>query len=189
MLIAKSCIKITHQKFSLPEHYDWVFFTSKNAVQSFFREKKFDDTKKYAAVGSGTAKALQAFVKHIHFIGDGETTEVAKQFLNQLMRNEKVLFPISNVSLQTIQQSLPNATVINVEAYHTEENFTESIEADTYIFTSPSNVRGFLKHNTLSAAKKIIAIGLSTKKELEAQGFYNISAAHSYSELGLLDGI
>jgi uroporphyrinogen-III synthase len=128
-------------------------------------------------------------VKHIHFIGDGETTEVAKQFLNQLMPNEKVLFPISNVSLQTIQKSLPNAAVINVEAYHTEENFKENVEADTYIFTSPSNVRGFLKHNTLSAAKKIIAIGLSTKKEVEACGIFNISVAHSYNELGLLDAV
>jgi uroporphyrinogen-III synthase len=128
-------------------------------------------------------------VKHIHFIGDGETTEVAKQFLNQLMPNEKVLFPISNVSLQTIQKSLPNAAVINVEAYHTEENFKENVEADTYIFTSPSNVRGFLKHNTLSPAKKIIAIGLSTKKEVEACGIFNISVAHSYNELGLLDAV
>ncbi|MFP5470011.1 MAG: uroporphyrinogen-III synthase [Bacteroidia bacterium] len=180
---------MTHQAFSLPEHYDWVFFTSRNAVNAFFSQHTKNDSKKYAAVGSGTSKALQVFVKHIHFIGNGETTEVAKQFLNQLTPNEKVLFPISNVSLQTVQKSLPKSSVINVEAYLTEENFTEKIKADTYIFTSPSNVRSFLKHNTLSGAKKIIAIGLSTKNELEAQGIYNISVAHSYSELGLLDGI
>jgi hydroxymethylbilane synthase len=107
-LIAKSCINITHQKFSLPDHYDWVFFTSKNAVNAFFSQHVKDVSKKYAAVGSGTAKALQAFVKHIHFIGDGETTEVAKQFLSQLAPNEKVLFPISNVSLQTMQNPYQN---------------------------------------------------------------------------------
>jgi uroporphyrinogen-III synthase len=165
-----------------------VFFTSKNAVIAFFNQEK-GDTKKYAALGSATAQALKAFTNTIHFIGEGETTEVAQQFLMQLKPHEKVVFPVSNVSLQTVQQSLPKESVVNVEAYLTEENFTEKTEADTYVFTSPSNVRSFLKHNTLSDAKKIIAIGNSTKKELEKHNIKNIAVAYSYSELALLDGI
>lgn len=164
-----------------------MFFTSKNSVKAFFSQHTKNDSKKYAALGNATAKALQEFVKQIHFIGDGETTEVAKQFLNQLKPNEKIVFPISNVSLQTVQKSLPKSSVINVESYLTEEVFTEKIEADTYIFTSPSNVRSFLKHNSLSGAKKIIAIGNSTAKELSQNKVKNVFVAHSYSELALLD--
>jgi uroporphyrinogen-III synthase len=164
-----------------------VFFTSKNSVNAFFNQEKLDVTRKYAALGSATAQALKTFTNTIHFIGEGETTEVAQQFLTQLKPDEKVVFPVSNVSLQTVQKSLPKESVVTVEAYLTEENFTEKIEADTYVFTSPSNVRSFLKHNSIPSNAKTIAVGNATTQHLKQCGISKVFTSWSYSELGLVD--
>ncbi|MFM7684159.1 MAG: hypothetical protein ACKO7P_15665, partial [Bacteroidota bacterium] len=45
-------------------------------------------------------------------------------------------------------------------------NPTKITICDSYIFTSPTNVRAFLMTNDTSSLKKVIAWGRSTEKEL-----------------------
>lgn len=151
---------------------DWIFFNSKNAVKYFIENslanKEILKNKKVGCIGSSTANFLEQYNITPDFIGQSTDSEkVALEFL-KVCQKQSVLFPSSNISNKSIGKIIEkNCNVIYLPIYETIE-LQEKLRnlLDIIVFTSPSNVRSFLKNNTISEKTKIIAMGESTKNEL-----------------------
>lgn len=151
---------------------DWVFFNSKNAVKYFLeaaKQQKLDlNTNHLACISTVTAAFLEKYGFTPHFVGQGnDVTKIGEQF-SLVCKNQRVLFPCSSISLGSIEKLIePVAQVIHFPVYENiEKPKAISLSFDYLIFTSPSNVRSYLRFNTITAFAKIIALGESTKQEL-----------------------
>lgn len=158
------------RKIILPKA-EWVYFSSANAVKYFFELCLIETKFQYGCIGEATAAALFKHNIEPNFIGDnGNLESSAKQFAN-LVLNKKVIFPQSDISLQTVQNYLPKEGSINLVLYKTIflEN-VESIDTNVLVFTSPSNVGSYFIKNGISEKQQLIAIGKSTANALHKLG-------------------
>lgn len=173
------------------KNIDWVFFSSRNGVEYFFKlAPQLSKKVKFGVVGRGSEETLRKFGHLADFVGEsGDIAEVGSQF-SKLVENETVLFPRAQDSLQSIQKQL-NATikVVDLPIYETvvEENI-DGTSAEVLIFTSPSNVDAYFADNLLDPGQKVIAIGNSTGKKFEEMGVqYNLP--YSPDEIGLAEAV
>lgn len=170
---------------------NWIFFTSKNAVRSFFKKSHDLTNTKIACVGPGTAKSLAKFVQKIHFIGDAvDITTVGKKF-NVLLGTETCLFPISNISRRNIQKQIANQNqVFDLIVYKTSPKINiPYVSADVVVFTSPSNAKAFTKTNSFKKSRHYIAMGKSTAEQLLKLGCTSYSTPKSPGEMGIINAI
>lgn len=143
--------------------YDWLVFTSPTGVKVFFEQLKAErkDIRafgqvKLAAIGSGTAKALEAvglYVDLMPEVYDGEA--LGKAVAARAKAGDRVLIPrakAGNPELAEGIRSVPGVTVDDVPTYDTiYENQTlinetlefEQGQIDYAVFTSASTVKGF----------------------------------------------
>jgi uroporphyrinogen-III synthase len=192
---ARSLIKtfpIVHvlDSFNL-KNIDWIFFSSRNGVEYFFKlQPSLSKKVKFGVVGRGSEDSLRKFGHLADFVGEnGDINEVAKEFA-QLVCDQTVMFPRAQDSLLTIQKSLKNSTkIIDLPIYETviEENIDRSA-AEILIFTSPSNVEAYFAVNLLEPGQKVIAIGNSTGKKFDEMGV-NYTLPYSPDEIGLAEAV
>ena len=173
------------------KHIDWIFFSSRNGVEYFFKLKPvLPKGVKFGVVGRGSEDALRKFGHLAHYAGEtGDIAEVAEEFA-LLVKNQTVLFPRAQDSLLTIQKSLSAETkVVDLPIYETviEENIDQS-SADILIFTSPSNVDAYFADNLLDPGQKVIAIGNSTGKKFDEMGVQYVMP-YSPDEIGLAEAV
>lgn len=173
------------------KHIDWIFFSSRNGVEYFFKLKPaLPKNVKFGVVGRGSEDALRKFGHLADFTGEtGDIAEVAEEFA-LLVKNQTVLFPRAQDSLLTIQKSLSAETkVVDLPVYETviEENIDQS-SADILIFTSPSNVEAYFADNLLDPGQKVIAIGNSTGKKFDEMGVQYVMP-YSPDEIGLAEAV
>lgn len=168
---------------SFPET-EWIFFSSSNGVEHFFNQLHEFPNCKFAAIGQATAKTLNRFAK-VDFVGEGNPNQVALSF-KQEVKEAKVLFPIAEDSLKSIQSIFSENQVENLIVYRTKlkKNLVVK-ESDVVIFTSPSNVNGFFLNTNLTGNEKVIAIGDSTHAALKKKGV-NAKVAFTPSEVSLI---
>jgi uroporphyrinogen-III synthase len=164
-LLEASLIRTEAVSFQMPsQHFEWIFFSSKQAVKAFFNQENYNPQLKYAAVGKGTAQALSAFAE-ASFVGSSTDTErVAEEFAG-VAKQSVVLFPSSNISERTIQKALAPQQVFEVICYSTTELPTPIGNPDVLVFSSPSNVRAFFAANRLLAHQQVIVFGPSTARQ------------------------
>lgn len=166
-LVAIPLIKFNAIPFKWPvnEDFNWIFFTSKRSVDFFFSIAPSSINVKFACIGKTTENALNEWGLSASFVGkrSGEPDFVASTFSNVLLPGEKVLFPQSSISNQSIQKALSNDQIINLIIYETF-SFPRIImpQPDILVFTSPSNVRSFLQMNEVKPNQTIIAWGDTT---------------------------
>lgn len=164
--------------------YDWIFFTSKNAVKYFFESlvDELPQTLKIATVGDSTAKYIEKYGYKVDFFptkfnGDTFSEELSKI----LMGNEKILFPKGNLARIGISQQLRKNNVIidDIIVYETKMNLDMKDKLisllqegiDIVTFASPSAVEYFYQIVGDSFVPKIVAcIGPVTKKKLLTYG-------------------
>jgi hydroxymethylbilane synthase len=161
---------ITTQRKALPKSIpatDWIFFSSGQAVKYFFQQRKGKPKAALAAIGRGTARALKEFGEPAFVGADGSTHEVAKAFAAHI-GEASVLFPISNASVRTVQLALKPEQVHEVICYTTEEAPKVVGTFDVVVFSSPSNVEAYFKHNAAKSYQKWIAFGATTAEKLAA---------------------
>ncbi len=151
---------------------NWIFFNSRNAVKYFFESGYKITNQQVACVGAQTALELGKHHTNIDFIGVSNDIEKIAEAFIPLCKNQIVLFPSSTTSLRSIGSFIQMyCNIIHFPIYQTvEQHHTLHKHFDSIIFTSPSNVRGFMHNNKISDNTKCIAIGLSTKAELVKQG-------------------
>lgn len=172
---------------------DWIFFNSKNAIEHFFKLDPWILKKtKIAVLGRGSEKTLRKFNRVADFSGDDlgiDTEGIAKAFA-EMVDGQTVLVPRAEASLKTIQKALTeNTTIIDMPIYETviEEDVDKS-NAEVLIFTSPSNVEAYFHKNLVDPDQKIICIGYSTAKAIEALGL-NYHLPFSPDEMGLAEAV
>jgi hydroxymethylbilane synthase len=168
---------------------DWVFFSSKNGIEYFFRLNPIlSKETKFGVVGRGSEDALKQLGKKVSFVGESsDTTEVAEEFA-AIANGQTIVFPSAKDSLRTIQQGLSTDTkIIDLNIYETilEENVAQTY-ADVLVFTSPSNVDAYFADNLLEPGQQVVAIGKSTGKKFEEMGVKYILPA-SPDEIGLAE--
>jgi len=170
---------------------DWVFFTSKNAVEYFFQlEPQLPKKVKFGVMGSGSEDMLRRKGHFVEYTGEGiDPEDVAYEFA-KLANGKTVLFPSAENSLRSIQHGLSEDTkIIDLPVYETllEEEVKVSA-AEILVFTSPSNVEAYFAHNLLDPDQKIIAIGKSTGKKLDEIGV-KYKLPYSPDETGLAEAV
>jgi hydroxymethylbilane synthase len=186
----KSLIEL--KKLTLKElpKSDWLFFSSKHAVEFFFMQNPNIGTTKIGCMGKGTSQVLREFGKRADFIGTSTDTKlVGKQFAARVGLG-KVVFPIARDSMRTIQwQFAKQDNVIDLPIYASlKVPHIVAENTDILVFTSPSNVESYLEKNKITPNQKIIAMGESTEKTLIVKGKIKDTQIHkpySFDDLGL----
>jgi len=170
---------------------DWIFFSSKNAVEYFFQLDPLLPKKvKFGVMGSGSEDMLRRKGFFVDYTGDGiDPADVAAEFA-ELANGKTVVFPSAENSMRSIQQALsPETKIIDLTVYETilEDNVQRS-GAEIMVFTSPSNVEAYFVDNLLDPDQKIIAIGVSTGKKLDEMGV-KYTLPYSPDETGLAEAV
>jgi hydroxymethylbilane synthase len=172
---------------------DWVFFSSKNAIEYFFRlGPQLPKKVKFGVLGRGSEDALRMHGKIAHFNGEEhgiDTKDIAKEFSN-IANGSNVLFPSAKGSLKTIQKALSRDTkIIELTVYETvsQENIAPSY-AEVLIFTSPSNVDSYFAENLLEPDQQVICIGKTTGQKFDDMGV-EYTLPFSPDEIGLAESV
>lgn len=170
-LVARSFLTFEPKVFEWEGEEDIIFFSSPRAVVFFKAQHALPKSKTYACAGEKTRESLMANGVNPDFVAErsGKVTNMAKAFAS-FAKNKRVIFPISNLSRQSYAQYLPKGSFRFVQVYETKINAAAVEECDLYVFTSPSNIKGFLMNNALTS-KPTISWGETTSKFLKQQGF------------------
>lgn len=168
--------------------FNWIFFSSREAVHSFFKSQRSIGECKLAAVGKGTAEAISEYGK-ASFVGKStDTAQVGLEFA-ELIGDDRVIFPISTLSRQTIQKHLKPEQYENFLCYETGL-FDVQVETPTIaIFSSPSNVDGYLISNSLDGIEKIIVFGPTTADHIKSFGRNADIILSQVNESSIVDAI
>lgn len=165
-MTAKAQISFVALDFRIQKPFDVVFFASPRSAEYFFMRQSLPPRSKCACVGPGTAAFLERKGISVAFTGStpGNPLQNSKDFALWL-GSRRVLFPQSNLGTDSMRQFIPEDQVECVQVYNTELQSEPIALHDLYIFTSPSNVEGFLLKNSIPVGE-IMAWGQSTKKAL-----------------------
>ena len=170
---------------------DWIFFSSKHAVEYFFDQQPQLTNQKIGTVGKGTSDAIRKYGKRADFIGYSTDTKLTgKQFASQV-KGGTVLFPQAKESLRSIQKQFTDASKItDLPVYQTIlYDDVEVPQAGIMVFTSPSNVDAFFKKNKLNSSQRIVAMGGATEHELSKHGIKKCVMPITFDDLGLLQAV
>ena len=197
------------------QEFDWIFFTSQNAVTFFIRaalslgavlsltgnEKPF-----IAAVGPGTAKALeQEGIRVSHVAREFRGVALAEE-LKERIAGKKILLPRSDLAGKEAPEQLhaAGAEVTEVVAYRTlrpkvsgevrEKVLGGGVDAIT--FASPSAFRNFVAELGAEQATKLTArgvvlaaIGPVTSAAIREEGFAVGCEAREATPASLVEAI
>lgn len=170
---------------------DWIFFSSRNAVDYFFALKPVLPKKvKFGVAGRGSEESLRKAGYAANFVGEGGVIDEVSQAFAKQVEGCTVVFPRAQDSLLTMQKHLTeNTKIVDIPIYETviEENI-ENTTAEILIFTSPSNVDAYFAENLLDPDQQVIAIGNSTGQKLEEIGI-EYELPYSPDEIGLAEAV
>lgn len=195
--------------------FDWILFTSQNAVRFFCGRWIATGRKRsalgcvegrVAAVGSATARVLAEVGMRVDYLAQTQTGESLAAELRDSVRGRQVLLPRSN----RVDDRLPSAmraagaTVHEVTAYRTlrPETLDPEIQASlrraeiaAIVFASPSafhNLTAFVPSAELAALStrvQFAAIGSTTARALREAGARVAIESNDSSSAGLADAI
>ena len=186
--------------------YDWVVFTSVNAVDMFFEQGRPQGSPlRIAAIGPKTADALRKHNIEPDFIPEEYVAEAILPGLGDL-RGKWVLLPRAEIARKILPEEIVKAggTAHEITVYKTlpAQPDAEGIAAlksgvDVITLTSPSTVQNFcaiarqnrldplnLPNNPLFAC-----IGPITEQAAREEGLSNMVVAKEYTTDGLIEEI
>jgi uroporphyrinogen-III synthase len=193
--------------------FDWVLFTSQNAVRFFagraaqlHREKGWPRPPKIAAVGPATASAAEREGFQVDYTAQEHSGEALARELSSQLVGRSVLLPRSDRADGRLPDALLKigARVTEVIAYRTappnslDSKIISALAAgnvDAIVFASPSafhNVAGLLGAagmKKLSESAQFAAIGPTTANAIRAAGVRVAIEADESSAAGLADAI
>ena len=195
--------------------FDWILFTSQNAVRFFCR--RWAETGRepaavgsvrgrVAAVGSATAQVMAAEGMRVDYVAQTQTGESLAAELRDSVTGKDVLLPRSDRVDDRLPSALreAGARVTEVVAYRTlrPEKFDHEIltsvrhsEIDAIVFASPSafhNLAASVPPTELAALSNRIqfaTIGSTTTRALRAAGMRVAIESNDSSSAGLADAI
>lgn len=178
-------------------HYDWLVFTSANAVTRFFafiRDARALAGVKVATVGQGTARELAKFNVVADLIPRSSVAEsLAFEFPSG---SGLVLLPCAKVARDVIPAELSQKGwhVDVVEAYRTSaatpnpELSGQIAESDAIVFTSSSTASNFLaSYGSQALPPLVISIGPVTTETLASHGIGKVATSAEHDVTGVLN--
>lgn len=198
--------------------FDWIFFTSQNAVRFFARrcrelglpERPIDSLQMYrpqvAAVGPATEKAAKQEGIRVDYVAKNHSAESLAEELRTSLKGCAVLLPRSDRADSRLLTALREAVSRPTDAiaYRTlkPESFDAAIlhriscaEVDSLVFASPSafqnlaSVTGAEKLAALSSRVQFAAIGAVTAQALRSAGVRVAIEASEVSATGVAEAI
>ena len=171
-LFAHSFLQFEALPFRVEQPFQAIFFGSPRAVDFFFEQDAITDECFIGCIGEITAQSIFKRGYQPKFIGKnaGNPSEVGLEF-KSLVGDKRVLFPQSITSNRSISSQFSENQIEEISIYKTQNNSISIPECAVYVFTSPSNVDGFLVENKIPATAQIIAWGKTTEKYLISKGF------------------
>ena len=180
-------------------HYDWVIFTSANAVERFCA--RLHDARslagvRVAAIGPGTAGALRSFGVEPDLVPENFVAESLIEVFP--FGNGEVLLPRAAVAREVLPESLraKGWRVDVVEAYLTRpaepsaSALAEASKADAITFTSSSTVTIFLHVAGLDAVPPVVVcIGPVTAETAREAGLTVDVVAEEHTIDGLVQAL
>jgi uroporphyrinogen-III synthase len=173
---------------------DWIFFSSPTGAKLYLETYPLK-AKRVAALSTGTSSVLRENGIFPDFTGTAkkEPSETGTAFFSLLEKQQTVLFPLSSISKKSVSSLSDSARTIEMVTYRTtlDPKPVDLIPA-AIVFTSPSNVQGFLAANNLDPQTKVITIGKTTGSELSRTVSNEIHFSESAEEgdiISLLDKI
>ena len=187
------------------ECYDWLVFTSVNAVEVVFRQLENTSLPQVAAIGPKTAEALQARGITPDFVPDEYVAESILAGLGDL-RGKWVLLPRAEIARQALPEAICEAGGIphEIAVYRTlpVQPDPEGIAAlragvEFVTLTSPSTVQNFvvlarqngLNPLSLPGNPLFACIGPITEQAAREAGLVNLVTAKEYTTEGLIEAI
>ncbi|WP_346857162.1 hydroxymethylbilane synthase [uncultured Draconibacterium sp.] len=192
------------------DQFNWVIFTSKNGVASFFKQlieingnTTLPASLKIAVVGEKTAAELDYYGYAPFLSGEKNTSE---NLLNELITKynpqaQNILLPIGNLADNSIQNRLsPANKVTRINIYSTvkpataDQKIMDLVTKNNYdliLITSPSTFNNFCYfYGTANLSKlKIASIGTTTTSAIEAKGVAPLITAEKSNAAGLYEAI
>ncbi|WP_028950837.1 uroporphyrinogen-III synthase [Sulfurihydrogenibium subterraneum] len=173
------------------KNYDYLIFTSKNAVKFFLKDAEIDKSKPVIAVGSKTADYLRKLGFSNIEIPDVFSAEGLKEYIDKNIDRFKGkkfgLIRALEGSNVLLNQSGKNYFVELTPVYKTSFNIPDNIEEVenlfsqkkifAVVFSSPSTFNGFLNvfgyEKSMEFLKNVLVcvIGTTTEKSLKDKGF------------------
>ncbi|MFC1496900.1 uroporphyrinogen-III C-methyltransferase [Verrucomicrobiota bacterium] len=195
----------------LPE-FDWIIFTSPNAVESFFKSLNSNslDSRnlggiRICSIGPGTATKLRNHGINTDLMPQTHTSEAIFEALKETnLAGKRILLPRANIAPHDLPEKLEQsgAEITEVTAYKTipaqpEQDVLESLrneEADIVTFTSSSTAKNFaeLVRKEFGKLPKNISyasIGPETSKAARAEGLDIEIEATKHTIDGLIDAM
>lgn len=182
--------------------FDLIVFTSVNGVEKFFDRlsKQKKDARsirgKIAAIGSSTARALEAHGIIADFVPNEFRAEALVELLKDRVEGKKILIARAEEARELLPHELRKfgAEVEVAAAYRTISTVDRRIDldgADWITFTSSSTVKNFVKSfgaDRLSSIKTA-AIGPITASTLREFGLEPTVVAREYTIDGLIEAL
>ncbi|MGV2875023.1 uroporphyrinogen-III synthase [Macrococcus capreoli] len=167
-------------------HYDWLIFTSKNAVDIFFNNYQSTQFDKIAAIGSKTKAYLEQNGYSVDFVPTAFHQECFIEEMNNRFDGLNVCLPVSSKARPKMYNALKScANVDKIDLYMPIENKVNLLKAETLIienkvnwvtFMSPSSVLAYENHAWFEAVS-VMAIGSVTSQALESIGIAHYVSA------------
>jgi uroporphyrinogen-III synthase len=187
------------------ECYDWLVFTSVNAVDVVFGQMQDITLPQVAAIGPKTAEALKARGVPPDFVPQEYVAESILPGLGDL-RGKWVLLPRAEIARKALPEAICEAGGIphEIAVYKTlpAQLNPEGLAAlrsgvDIVTFTSPSTVQNFVaivRQNgldplALPGSPMFACIGPITEQAAREEGFANLVTAREYTTEGLIEVI
>ncbi|MCX6610045.1 MAG: uroporphyrinogen-III C-methyltransferase [Acidobacteria bacterium] len=183
------------------EVYDWLIFTSANAVETFANRLAASSRDlrglraKLCAIGPATRKAVEKMHLKVDVVPKEYVAESLVAALHgHEMNGKRILIPRAAVARDTVPEALRalGATVEIAEAYRTIVPESGAAPAADWItFTSSSTVKNFIALNEPGAIHryKTASIGPITSETLRMHGVEPTIEANPHTTEGLIDAI
>lgn len=160
--------EIVFFKFSINlKMFDALIVTSKNSINSLkYNHVKSSDIEVFV-IGEASKKACDSFGFNKTFLSSNSHS---KEFINEIfphLKNKKVLYikakkTVSNLDENLLKKNIDITSLVAYENRIIKSNLSPPPKNAKLIFTSPKNVRGFLKNFGWDQSYKAIAIGDTT---------------------------
>jgi uroporphyrinogen-III synthase len=187
------------------ECYDWLVFTSVNAVDIVFGQLQNISLPQVAAIGPKTAEALKAHGITPSFVPDEYVAESILPGLGDV-HGKWVLLPRAEIARKALPEAICEAGGIphEIAVYKTlpAEPDPEGLAAlqsgvDIVTLTSPSTVQNFatiVRQNgldplALPGNPLFACIGPITEQAAREEGIANLATAREYTTAGLIEVI
>jgi hydroxymethylbilane synthase len=212
-MIEITCAQLGTEEMELMknlESFDWIFFTSKNGVSSFFKllselkgSTELPKSVKMAVIGVKTAIELDYYGYAPDFINTENTSgDLIKLFYKKYNpENLNILLALGNLADNSLSDrfSVENK-VKRLNVYKTDKPekadpaILEMIQNDRYdliVFTSPSTFHHFCSFYDaeLMGSLKMASIGTTTTRAIQDAGFEPLLTAKKSNAEGLRDAI